>query len=180
MPRATWSPLPMPYSPMGGDPGREGTGLGAAYTAVALTTPGSTWSAPPPRPPAADPRGRPQLTVTPRAAAAFSETWGDTSTGGHVKLRLRFFLEYLRITYDLFDSPHPPTALVVLLDLDADDVRLRRANPYCSVPGPKDITLFLMLCVALRPRAPASLPPTPLIRPPARTGRRGTLRASSC
>ena len=45
------SPLPMPYGPMNGDPGREGTGLGIAYTAVAHTVPASTGSAPPPAPP---------------------------------------------------------------------------------------------------------------------------------
>ena len=67
--------------------------------------------------------------------------------GGHVKLRLRFFLEFLRITYDLFDSPHPPTALIMLLGLDDADIKLRHADPYCSIPGPKNVTLVIMLCV---------------------------------
>lgn len=85
------------------------------------------------------------------------------TSGGHIKLRLRFFLEMLRITYDLFESPHPPTALVVLLGLDNDDIKLRRSNPYCSLPGPKAVTLMLMLYAAVpgAPTPPAGCPSTP-------------------
>ena len=135
MPQATWSPLPMPYGPMGGDPGREGTGLGTAFTAVALTAGQHVECAPyAERAPRLDPTLVDRYST---AAAAFSRTIGGRDPGGGVKLRLRFLLEFLRITYDLFDSPHPPTALIMLLGLDDDDVRLRGADPTAAFRGPR-------------------------------------------
>lgn len=71
--------------------------------------------------------------------------WSDINLSPAASTSMTLFLYWMQCVIETFQSSTPPLRLIFIEDVSEADKQLREMNPLCSLSGPHDIYVVVLL-----------------------------------